>query len=221
MNINFSDPTKLYRLVNRIGRLVESQQLSGQEITSSFSTGQLLSKTWITDECLRLELDLKTVFLCGGWFATLFLDERLKFDKVRSFDIDPRCESIAEDLHRELVQNDWKFKAVTLDIHQINYNQYTFQVRRKNGTFCTLTESPDTIINTSCEHISDFKNWYDLIPENKLLILQSNDGFTIPGHMNCSKDLKSFSETTPLSKTLYSGEKKMPEFTRFMRIGYK
>ncbi len=212
---------QLYKLANRIGRLIQNENITGSDIVDAFSTGQFLSKNWISEECERNNLNLKTVFLCGGWFGTLFLDTRLKFEKVRSFDIDSKCEYVADELNRDLVQNNWKFKAVTADIHVIDYTNFTFDVRRKNGTLCQLTESPDTIINTSCEHIHNFSKWYSRIPKGKLLILQSNNGFKISGHVNCSEDLKSFSDLTPLSKTLYSGEKEMPEFTRFMRIGYK
>jgi hypothetical protein len=94
-------------------------------------------------------------------------------------------------------------------------------VKRANGTECGLTVSPDTVINTSCEHIEKFKEWYDLIPQNKLIILQSNNGFGIQEHINCVDGLDQFVQQTPMARVLYSGEKQMPKFTRYMRIGYK
>lgn len=208
-------------ILKRVGNILLFEHTHIKEISDAFSESQVRSKSWIVEECVNHQLNLKTIFLCGGWFATLFLDRRLKFDKVRSFDIDPKYEQIAEELHHELVNNLWKFKAVTADMFKIDFGTHTFQVNRKDGTRCTLTESPDTIINTSCEHIHNFKDFYKLIPDNKLLILQSNDGFEIPGHINCSIDLKTFSELTPMSTVIYSGQRTMPHFTRFMRIGYK
>ena len=80
---------------------------------------------------------------------------------------------------------------------------------------------PDSIVNTSCEHIEDFNKWWDKIPPGSLLILQTNDGFDIPGHINCVKDLEDFEKQTPFTTTIYSGAKQMPKFIRFMRIGFK
>ena len=38
-----------------------------------------------------------------------------------------------------------------------------------------MSDVPNTIINTSCEHIVNFDEWYRKIPAGKLVILQSND----------------------------------------------
>jgi hypothetical protein len=220
VNTNFSDSAQIFKLINRIGQLIDRNLLTGQSVSEAFSEGQIRSKAWIVEKCLEHHLDLKTVFLCGGWYATLFLDDRLKYGKVRSFDIDPICEFIADEIHRDLVSKDWKFKAVTADIHTISFDQHTYKVRRKDGTFCQLTDSPDTVINTSCEHIENFSQWYQKLPKNKLIILQSNNGFNIPGHVNCSQSLDLFAQATPFAKTVFSGELLMPQFTRYMRIGY-
>ena len=55
-----------------------------------------------------------------------------------------------------------------------------------------ITDVPDTIINTSCEHIHDFELWYNKIPKGKLIILQGNDYFELNEHVNCSADQDSF-----------------------------
>ena len=52
---------------------------------------------------------------------------------------------------------------------------------------CELTDhSPDTVINTSCEHIENFNEWYDKIPKGKIVILQTNNYFDFE-HVNCSR----------------------------------
>ena len=64
-------------------------------------------------------------------------------------------------------------------------NQYAgnrhFTTMRNNGTPVATWDpgDPDTIINTSCEHIRNFNSWYNAIPQGKLLILQSNNFFKI------------------------------------------
>jgi hypothetical protein len=80
---------------------------------------------------------------------------------------------------------------------------------------------PDTIINTSCEHIENFSKWYSKIPKGKLIILQSNDYFEVKEHVNCSKSISQFSKTCPMTETLFEGELFLPKYTRFMKIGFK
>jgi hypothetical protein len=115
----------------------------------------------------------------------------------------------------------WAFKSSTQDILDINYNQHTYSVKRSDDTICELIDSPDTIINTSCEHIQDFSKWYNCIPNGKLVILQSNDYFEIDEHVNCSKSISQFSKSCPMRETLFEGELFLPKYTRFMKIGYK
>jgi hypothetical protein len=189
-----------------------------------FSRGQLQSKLWLVDELKKCNVDLGTVFLCAGWYATLatmLFESNIKIDKVRSFDIDPRCVPIAKVFNKPWVMEDWKFQASTQDIKDINYSTHTFLVNRADGSDCQLIESPDTIINTSCEHIPNFKEWYTKIPEGKLVVLQSNNYYEIKEHVNCVASIEEFAVKAPMDNILYSGEFELPKYTRFMLIGYK
>jgi hypothetical protein len=189
-----------------------------------FSRGQLQSKLWLVDELKKCNVDLGTTFLCAGWYATLatmLFESNIKVDKVRSFDIDPSCVDIAKVFNKPWVMEDWKFQASTQDIKDINYSIHTFMVNRVDGSACQLIESPDTIINTSCEHIENFSEWYDLIPEGKLVILQSNDYYEIEEHVNCVGSIEEFVVKAPMNNILYSGEFDLPKYRRFMIIGYK
>ena len=121
--------------------------------------GQLRSKLWIIDELKKLDLNLGTIFICGGWYATLatmMFEQDFDIKKVRSFDIDSSCWKIAETFNKPWVMKEWKFKSCTQDIHDINYDTHVYNVNRSDGSICELTDSPDTIINTSCEHIENF-----------------------------------------------------------------
>tara|TARA_B110000902_G_scaffold172635_1_gene196303 strand:- start:1164 stop:2210 length:1047 start_codon:yes stop_codon:yes gene_type:complete len=191
-----------------------------------FSRGQIESKLWLVKELTKLNLDLGTVFLCAGWYATLatmLFESNVKVDKIRSFDIDPSCVDIAEVFNKQWFINQWHFKSITQDIMDINYNEHTWQQwsNANNRMSYPITDVPDTIINTSCEHIPNFTEWYAKIPAGKLVILQSNNFFEVDEHVNCSIDIDDFSRQTPLTSVLYSDSLQLEKYTRYMRIGYK
>ena len=189
------------------------------------SFGQLQSKLWLIDILKEKKLlNLGDIFLCAGWYGLLafFLlhDKKLAIKRVFNFEIDPLSVSISEDLNRNFVQKDWKFKATWKDILELNYQQDRFETLKANGEAQTLIVSPDTIINTSCEHISNFPHWWNKLPQKKLIILQSNDFFQHEDHNNCVSSLEKFKKQAPL-ELLYEGNLKFERYQRFMLIGYK
>ena len=189
-----------------------------------FSRGQLKSKKWLVDKLQQCNLDLGTVFLCAGWYATLvpmIQEANLKFNKIRSFDLDKNVWTIAEIFNRPLVTDDWRFKAQTLDIHEIEYNDFHYSTIKSDGSIEQCKDSANTIINTSCEHIENFGEWYDKIPKGKLICLQSNNYVAIDEHVNCVSSLEEFAKQTPMSELLFEGELDLGKYKRFMRIGYK
>jgi hypothetical protein len=107
-----------------------------------------------------------------------------------------------------------------LDIFDIDYSRASYSVKKPDGEV-VLTDIPDTIINTSCEHIANFEDWYSLIPVGKLMILQTNDYFEIEDHVNCSASLQDFANQTPMAQCLYQGVIDLGKYRRFMRIGVK
>ena len=109
------------------------------------------------------------------------------------------------------------------DIHDITYKDFswTFWSVKNNRMSYPITDSANTIINTSCEHIDNFRLWYDYLPAGSLLILQTNNYFDIEDHINCSKSLVDFGNSTPMSKVLFEGELPLEKYNRYMRIGYK
>ena len=189
-----------------------------------FSRGQLQSKIWLVNELKRIGVDLGTVFLCAGWYGTLavmLFESGISLEKIRSFDIDESTEDIAEVFNRHWVINDWKFKPVVQDIHDIDFNEHCYIVKKSGDDFERLWDTPDTIINTSCEHIENFDIWYEKIPSGKLVVLQCNDYEEIEEHVNTHATLESFAEQTPMDVELYSGELQLDKYRRYMRIGYK
>jgi len=191
-----------------------------------FSRGQLQSKLWLVDKLKKANVELGTVFLCAGWYATLatmLFESSIKVDKVRSFDIDPSCVDIAEVFNKPWFVDQWRFKSITQDIMDIDYNKHTWQYwsNANNRMSYPISDSPNTIINTSCEHIENFTEWYDKIPNGKLVVLQSNNYYEIEEHVNCVGSIEEFAVKAPMDNILYSGELELPKYKRFMLIGYK
>lgn len=148
---------------------------------------------------------------------------RLKIFNIRSFDINPDCEAIADAVNSTWVKQGWQFKAITEDMHKINYEGHTWSCwsNANNRMSHPVTEVPDTIINTSCEHIENFDEWYAKLPTGKLLVLQNNDYSELPEHVNCCGTLEDFAKQTPMSTVLYEGELDLGKYTRYMRIGIR
>jgi len=228
-NIEWQDDRDIY---GRMSLLTNSYLFTGlrnavdnydADLTDALTWGQLKSKRWLISTLEDLDIELGSIFLCAGWYAVLsamMFESKLKFDKIRSFDIDESCAIIADTVNRKYVLDEWKFKASTLDIHEIQYPT-TYITKKFSGEEQTLTDYPTTIINTSCEHIINFSRWFHKIPNGTLCIFQSNNYFEIEEHVNCSKSLNDFAKITPMEDVLYEGELELSKYTRYMKIGRK
>ena len=187
--------------------------------------GQIRSKVWLRDVLIEKQLfQLGNVFLCAGWYGLLplFLLHEKKFfiRRLFNFEKDPLSVKVSEDLNREFVKEDWKFKAVLQDILELDYKEAEFSTRKASGKIQNLRVSPDTILNTSCEHFANFSAWWDKLPSKKLLILQSNNFFEHKDHVNCVSSLEEF-QTQVQMDYLYKGSLHLEGYQRFMLIGRK
>ena len=198
--------------------------LKGLEDATSY--GQLESKKWLLKMLKeKNQTSLGVVFVCAGWYGLLpmfFLsDKDFSIQRMFLFDKDPLSIKVSEDLNRSYVRADWKFKATQKDILSLNYKMASFETLKANSQPELLKITPDTIINTSCEHIKDFSLWWSKIPENKLVILQSNDYFDIPFHINCHSSLEEFKKAAPMKRLIYEGVLDLKAYRRFLLIGFK
>jgi hypothetical protein len=192
-----------------------------------FSIGQLKSKQWLVeilkDVRVVWKLDFGTIYVLCGWYgilsAMLFLE--FEIDRIRSFDIDERCEKIADQVNKTYSSDGWRFKAITQNIININFEKHSWQCwsNKHERMSKLITDIPNTIINTSCEHMSP--EWFDNVPSGKLVALQSNDSFTEEGHINAVTNLDEFKDMFPLSTIYYDGLIKFEQYTRYMLVGIK
>ena len=193
------------------------------DLKDLFSIGQMESKRWLVNELQKLNLPLGLTYMCAGWYGSLavfLLESGLIIHKIRSFDIDPDCAPVADTFNRSFVMDEWMFKASTMDILDMTYPN-VYYTHRSDGSTVKLSEMPNTIINTSCEHIKNFDRWYKQIPSGTLVVLQSNNYYEIEEHVNCVEDQEELDFLTPMSDTLYLGTLTLEKYNRYMKIGYK
>lgn len=180
------------------------------ELHFALNKNQIAGKKWLLDELYRaVGGRLGTVHVLGGWYgvlaAMLLHDRRFDIDRAVSFDIDPACAPVANVVNRVHVDSG-RFKAVTADIHDVAADP---------------AARPDTLVNTSCEHIASFDGWYGRVPHGVLQVLQSNDYFDCDEHSNCVASLEAFKRQAPMSQVLFAGSLPARRYTRFMVIGRK
>jgi len=175
----------------------------------AFSSGQIGSKIWLCEKLEKLNWSSDLTYIYGGWYGitAFLLLSRGKFNvsKIRSLDIDPSCEPIADMINENWVWQEWKFKAFTQDC-----NTYEGQYG-------------DLIINTSTEHF-ETTDWFDRIKPGTRVVLQGNNMPHDDHHVH-SETLKDFKNLYPLSNYAFEGKKEFVypnwSFTRYMIIGTK
>lgn len=176
--------------------------------------GQLSSKAWLVNtlvDYVQPKLPIN-IYIFGGWIGLLgnmlLNHESLNISKIRSIDIDPWCETIADTVNKKFEINDWQFKAITADMSTYNYQSDIF---------------PNIVINTSTEHVTQeiYDSWYKNIPNNTLIVIQGNNFFDCVEHIRCSNNLEEFKTQNKVINDCFSGELKTDMYTRYMSIWKK
>lgn len=209
MNLNLDtwDKVNKYLETTKLNILYISNLLktNAPNINDCFSKGQLVSKKWLCDE-IKYYLDThNNIILCGGWYGSLAVMLTdvypTKINSIKNIDIDMLTCGVAK--------NSFMNKTYSVELADMlkykKYNEYNI------------------IINTSSEHLTknEFNIWLDLLPKDKLIILQNNN-LDIPEHTNKMSSLEEFKELVyskiKIQKAL---ELVLPNYNRYMIIGYK
>ena len=196
------------------------------EWTDAFSYGQLNSKLWLISQLENIDMNLGKIWIMCGWIGTLAYlmirtDNNLKFDHIRSFDIDPYCQTLADTLNRPDVMDGWKFKASTIDVNHLSYDNFFWNTTKFNGEVERMFDSADTVINTSCEHLADFEGWFSKIPDGKLVVLQCNNSPELDGHVNNMDSLYELANRARCKRVYFKGTLDCEVYERYMLIGRK
>lgn len=169
----------------------------------SFWKGQIHSKEWLIKQLGVFISKPVTIDIYGGWngvLASMLFHAPYPIKSIRSIDIDPKCEDVANTMNKiEFING--RFRAVTADM-------------------CNLRSDADVAINTSCEHITQnqYEEWLTCLQYNSLVVLQSND-YNIDEHVRIANTLDEFKDQSHLGEIFFAGELKTQLYTRWMIIG--
>ena len=203
--------TELAHWFNAI-RNIDSHRERNRALDAVWS-GQLESKAWLVNhvvDCVMRGAPVN-IYVFGGWIgilSSMLLQSDIHVKQIRSIDIDPWCERIANDVNKRHEMDGWRFRAETADM---SYYEYPEDAK------------PDIVINTSAEHITQeaYDDWYDEIPRGTLVVVQGNNYFDCPEHIRCSKNLNEFMAQSRVDSPYYKGELQTDMYTRYMCVWRK
>lgn len=178
----------------------------------ALSRNQVKSKLWLIEKLAQASVvpksrsitDVETsTLVVGGWVGMIpFLASMLgkNLDSVTNVDIDKSVHSAALELNTGTHYN---FKNSGTDIRVIDLKKYKKLL----------------IIDTIVEHFKEHGEWVKTLPKGTTVILQGNDMFDVPDHVNCHKSLEEFLASCGLNTILWAGELNLYKCTRYMAIG--
>ena len=185
-----------------------------KRVLDSMNESQLISKMWLVQELLNLNIKPINISLLAGWFAQytvpLLIDNFKTIEWIENFEMDRGIKNVSYKFNKRY-KDDKKYK-----------------VSIKNVMFDNLVSlsSPnfDTVINCSCEHMYPMSKFRELsntgVNNNTLYVLQSSDDTQYDDHINCVNDADELAEQANLIDVMYAGKKLLPNgMIRFMVIG--
>ena len=185
-----------------------------KRVLDSMNESQLVSKMWLVQELLNLNIKPINVSLLAGWFAQytvpLLIDNFKTIEWIENFEMDRGIKDVAYKFNKRY-KDDKKYK-----------------VSIKNVMFDNLVSlsAPnfDTVINCSCEHMYPMSKFRELsnngANSNALYVLQSSNDTQYDDHINCVEDADELAEQANLMDVMYAGERLLANgMTRFMVIG--
>lgn len=176
--------------------------IPGQELIDMFHSNQINSIYEIlkaADTLKHQGMPTKTLYI-GSWmgFKTKLFSEYYGLN-ITELELDERCKAVSEIWNSDNKNYDGHIQGDATQLDKEFYKDFK------------------TIINPSCEHMSD--EWYYNIPDGTFVILQSND-FDIPQHTNIVKNVQEMKNKYKMSD-IYSCTLQCTVYQRFTLAGIK
>jgi hypothetical protein len=193
------------------------------DISSFLNKENAALHSWICEQMFRSfgEKYLGSIYVLGGGIGLLaagILDSKLRYENIRSFDINGTGQFLADELMADNLLNNWRFKATTQDVFNIEYTKNVFSTVLQNGTNSRpFEEIPGTVINYNISYLTKYEKWWDMLPDMRRVVVAGESG-DVPRPFSSSN---SFNRKFPMTIETYSGVKKVGDKYFFMKIGYK
>jgi len=185
---------------------------------SAFSHGQIQSKLWLCESLEPLLSEKpQSVAIIGSWYNVLafmlLARNQDLYNHIDGYDVDIESISKSNQINDAwMINKDQKVSNICKDAKDVDYKSY------------------DVIVSTSVEDIGI--DWYDLVPEGKLICLQTINlspeiknqypNWIIRNHI---PDMETFKQKYPLSNILFEGCRTYDydhlKYDRYMLIGKK
>ena len=209
------------KLTDRLKEIIYSYP--NVDISSFVNKENAKVYSWIIQQMQHAfgEKYLGAIYVLGGGMGILpamLFDTRLRFENIRSFDINGICQFLADEMMSKELLADWRFKATTQDLFNIGYDEHTFITQLQDGNLSNpFSEIPGTLINTNISYLRNYKDWYKMIPDMRRLVLVGETG-DVPKPFASSQN---FNKQFPMSFELYTGVITYGDKQYYMKIGYK
>jgi len=189
-------------------KILNYQERSGFD--EAIDEVQISSKLWLIEELSKVtDVASRQVVVLGAWYGILPLLINWRVarppERMLCIDIDPVAVLVGKRVIGPLFGNvDYRVAdAMTFDYKEFNQSDNSI------------------VINTVCEHLPRFAAWWAAIPKGQLVVLQSNDYFICPDHVNAVESLDELKAQAPMSDVLFEGALPLLKWHRFMLIGSK
>jgi hypothetical protein len=198
---------ELQRFLDRLGVLTVEER-SG--LYKAMDEVQISSKLWLIEELFKIrDVASSSMVILGVWYGILplLMNWRIARPPKRMvcIDIDAAALMAGERLIGALYDN---IEYRLADVMALDYEE--------------LAQNPDSIVvNTICEHLPLFATWWERIPKGQFVVLQNNNYFLCPDHVNALESLDEMKKQAPMSEVLFEGALPLLKWKRFMLIGSK
>mgnify|MGYP006919622358 FL=1 len=180
--------------------------------TDALSRNQIQSKVWLLEKLKESGVLPKprpvteksaTTIIVGGWVGMLPMlaaMHTIHLGDVINVDSDKSVHDASFKLN--IVHNK-SYKSVDKDIKEYPFNKHKELL----------------VIDTIVEHFENHGKWVKTLPKGTTVVLQGNDMFDLPDHVNCHRSLEEFLSDCGLNTILWAGELNLYKCNRFMAIG--
>lgn len=179
-----------------------------ERIAAALDEIQVRSKLWLIDELERLrDLSNCRLLVLGAWCGVLPL----------------LCNWTLAHPPRHMVCVDIDAGACAVGVRVIgaHYENVGYRCADVMGfDYEPWARDPTTVVvNTICEHLPDVAGWWRGIGSGQFVVLQSNNYFGCPDHVNAIRSTAELLAQSPLSDVLFEGVLELSLFDRYMVIG--